>query len=83
MIGAPSSHEGRIVVNPSVLGGKPIVAGTRIPVSLILNLMAHGYDIDKILRAYPSLTRDDIKAAIAYAEARLNREEVRLLSESA
>jgi uncharacterized protein (DUF433 family) len=82
MITEPHSYAGRIVINPSVLAGKPIVAGTRIPVSLILNLMAHGYDVDKILRAYPSLTEDDVRAAVAYAEARLNREEVRLISES-
>ncbi len=68
----------RIVVDPAVLAGKPTVAGTRIPVSLILNLLANGYDSDRILQAYPRLNEEDIEAAIAYSEERLKREEVRL-----
>lgn len=74
--------ENRIVVDPHVLAGKPVVRGTRIPVSLILNLLAHGYDFDRIVGAYPILSRDDVRAAIEYAAARLEREEVRSLSQS-
>jgi uncharacterized protein (DUF433 family) len=59
--------------------GKPVVKGTRIPVSLILNLLEHGYDFARIREDYPILTDDDIKAAIAYAQARLNREDIRPL----
>ena len=69
----------RIVVDPKVLVGKPALKGTRIPVSLILNLLEHGYDFARIREDYPILTDDDIKAAIAYAQARLNREDIRLL----
>jgi uncharacterized protein (DUF433 family) len=68
-----------IAVDPNVLVGKPVIAGTRIPVSLILNLLAHGYDFDRIIRAYPVLTREQVKAAIKYSEDRLNREEIRIL----
>lgn len=68
----------RIVVDPRVLIGKPVVRGTRIPVSLILNLLAHGYDVDRVIDAYPDLTQEDVKAAVRYSEARVDREEVKL-----
>ena len=58
-----------------------MIAGTRIPVSLILNLLAHGYDAARILQAYPALTAEDIHAALAYAQARLDRMEVRELAQ--
>ncbi len=67
----------RIIVDPKILAGKPVVAGTRIPVYLILNLLAHGYDFDRIIKAYPVLTEDDVKAALTYSEARMKREEIR------
>ncbi|MGH2559148.1 MAG: DUF433 domain-containing protein [Thermomicrobiales bacterium] len=66
----------RIVIDPAILSGKPVIAGTRIPVSLILNLLAHGYDFERIVDAYPNLSQDDIKAALAYAQARMDREEL-------
>lgn len=47
--------------------GKPVVKGTRIPVYVVLNLLAEGYDTRKILREYPDLTRQDILSAIEYA----------------
>ena len=66
----------KIVVNPKILTGHPIVKGTRIPVSLILNLFAHGYTVSKIIDEYPELTAADVKAAAFYAEERIKREEV-------
>ena len=66
----------KIIVDPKILAGHPIVKGTRIPVSLILNLFAHGYTVGKIINEYPELTADDVKAAAAYAEERIKREEV-------
>ena len=71
----------RITVDPDVLVGKPVIKHTRIPVSLILNLLAHDYTFDRVIEAYPILTADDIRAAIAYASARLDRELVHALPE--
>jgi len=69
----------RIEVNPNILLGKPVIAGTRIPVYLILNLLASGYDFQRIIQAYPGLTEEDIKAALDYAGKRLQYEEVHAL----
>lgn len=65
----------RIEVNPRILGGKPVVRGTRIPVHLILELLGAGYDLKRILEAYPTLKEDDVKAAVEYATRILKNEE--------
>ena len=70
----------RIEVNPNILRGKPVIAGTRIPVYLILNLLAAGYDYDRIIQAYPGLDREDIEAALSYAGQRMRFEEVHALA---
>lgn len=57
----------RITVDPRVCGGKPCVRGHRIWVSLILDLLATGLSIEEILREYPQLTEEDVRACIAYA----------------
>ncbi|MDK2855975.1 MAG: hypothetical protein PWQ86_1188 [Bacillota bacterium] len=57
----------RIVCNPEILGGKPVIKGTRIAVYLILDLLSEGYSFEDILRLYPHLTTEDIKACIRYA----------------
>lgn len=64
----------RIEVNPRKLAGKPIIKGTRIPVTLVLNFLAKGYTVERILQAYPNLKREDVLAAIRYSEARLKKE---------
>lgn len=58
----------KIEINPNKLCGKPIIKGTRIPVYLILNLLSAGYDFDRIIKAYPELNKEAIKAALEYAE---------------
>ncbi len=65
----------RIAVDPSVCHGQPCVKGTRIMVWLILNYLANGDSEDDILAAYPGLTREDIRACLAYA-AQTTREKV-------
>lgn len=64
-----------IEIDPTVMVGKPVVRGTRIPVHLILNLLAQGYDTKRILMAYPTLKAEDITAVLQFAATRLAREE--------
>ncbi len=56
----------RISINPNICFGKPCIKGTRIWVSLILDLLSEGISVEEILEVYPSLTKIDIQAAIAY-----------------
>ena len=56
-----------ITADPEILGGKPIIAGTRISVQLILEKLSDGWSIQDLLEDYPHLTREQIIAAIAYA----------------
>ena len=70
--------ENYIEINPNILVGKPVVKGTRIPVTLILNLLANGYTIDNILEDYPVLTKESVIGAIKYAEGQIVREEIHL-----
>ena len=53
-----------IVRDPDVLGGKPVVKGTRVPVELVLKRLAQDLSIDGLLESYPRLTREDIRACI-------------------
>lgn len=56
-----------IVVDPDIMLGKPVLAGTRITVELILEKLAAGETIEQILEEYPQLSRDNILAALAYS----------------
>jgi uncharacterized protein (DUF433 family) len=57
----------RIVVDPEILAGKPVVRGTRLAVEFILELLAAGQSEIEILSSYPGLTHEDILACLAYA----------------
>ncbi len=57
----------RIHFNPQVMVGKPIIRNTRVPVELIVRMIAHGVPEADILAEYPRLQQDDIRAALAYA----------------
>ena len=57
----------RIVADPKVVLGKPVIRGTRITLELILEKMAAGETVTGLLQAYPLLAQDDIQAALAYA----------------
>lgn len=67
----------RIELNPKVCNGKPVIKGTRIPVSVILEQIAEGESWADLLGGYPELEKDDIKAALLYARESLDHAEVR------
>lgn len=73
----------RIVIKTGVLGGKPIIRGTRISVEFVLGLLSSGMSLDDILVEYRHLTRGDILAALHYAENLVKHEEVLLPSQIA
>ncbi len=66
----------RIVMDPSILVGKPVVKGTRLAVEFIVELLAQGWTEQQILVNYPGLTREDVLACVEYASARLRSERV-------
>ena len=61
------SAQGRIEINPKVMLGKPVIRGTRITVELILRKLSEGAMPADLVKSYPHLTEDDVKAAIRYA----------------
>ncbi len=65
----------RVEIRPDVMMGKPCIRGTRIPVYLILQKLAAGESVAKILQAYPQLKPDDVQACLQYA-ANLASEEI-------
>ncbi|MDQ3927646.1 MAG: DUF433 domain-containing protein [Chloroflexota bacterium] len=67
-------YESRIVVDPEVLAGKPVVRGTRIPVELILKRLAQDLDVQTLFTSYPRLTEEDVKACLEYAGALVSGE---------
>jgi len=71
-------YQERIVIDPKIMHGKPVIKGTRIPVYVVLNLLAGGMSEEEVLQEYPDLTREDILACLEYA-ARLAEEEVGVL----
>jgi uncharacterized protein (DUF433 family) len=68
-------HE-RIEINAEIMGGKPVIRGTRIPVELVLRKLGAGVTTDAILADHPRLTRNDILAAQAFAADYLADEEL-------
>lgn len=69
----------RIVLNPKIIVGKPVIRGTRLTVQYILNLLAHGATVDEILQEYKGLTKEDILACSFYASETLRKPCVLLL----
>lgn len=70
----------RIIVDPQVLVGKPVIKGTRLAVEFIIELLAQNWTEAEILRNYPGLTHEDIRACLAYASHALKSEKVYLFS---
>ena len=65
----------RIVIDPAIYHGRPCIRGTRIWVSLILDRLAAGESVPDLLREYPQLVEEDIRACLAYG-AEMSREHV-------
>lgn len=64
----------RIVVDPKVLVGKPVIKGTRLSVEFILDLLANDWTIERILSEYPQLEREDVMAVLKYAAEMVKEE---------
>lgn len=73
---ASSAMNERIVTDPNICSGKPVIRGTRIMVRNILGLVAGGYTVDRILQTYPELTKEDVSAALEYAAQLVGEEQV-------
>jgi uncharacterized protein (DUF433 family) len=71
----PMTHD-RIAMNPEVMGGKPVIRGTRIPVDMILRKLGAGMTVEEILADHPHLTMEDIRAAQAFAADYIADEEL-------
>jgi uncharacterized protein (DUF433 family) len=63
------NHHERIVRDPAICAGQPVIKGTRVLVRVVLGYLAHGETTDVILRDFPSLTEEDVRAVIAFAAA--------------
>lgn len=70
MAASQTPHADRIVQDPEIMVGKPTVRGTRITVEAVLDHLAANPDLDDLFAAYPRLTRDDLKAVLAYTDDR-------------
>ena len=66
----------RIVLDPAILVGKPIIKGTRLAVEFLVGLLAEGWTHEEMLSNYPQLIEEDIQAALHYAAETLQRERV-------
>jgi uncharacterized protein (DUF433 family) len=66
----------RIVIDPEILVGKPVIKGTRLAVDFIIDLLAQGWSETDILRNYPGVTSEDIQACLGYASEVLRSEKV-------
>jgi uncharacterized protein (DUF433 family) len=60
-------YDGRIIQDPAIMVGKPVIKGTRIPVDVVLEYLEHNPDFDELFADYPRLTMDDVKACLHYA----------------
>lgn len=75
-----SKTTGEIIVNREILGGKPIFAGTRIPIHLILDLLADDVRPEEIIKNYyPQLTLKDVQAALKYGARIVEGEEIEFI----
>lgn len=72
-----ATYKERIVQDPKIMVGKPVVKGTRIPVEKVLDQLAYKPDLQELFAIYPELTVEDVKACLAYAQAAIVTRRVR------
>ena len=63
-----TDYQDRIVRIPGLVGGKPVIKGTRIPVELVIEHLSYDPDIKTLFESYPDLTIEDVKACLSYAQ---------------
>ena len=66
----------RIVVDPGIMVGKPVFKGTRIPIYIILDLIGDGIPEEEVIKIYPDITGEDIKASLKFASMMMERQEI-------
>jgi len=66
----------RVVVDPEIMVGKPVFKGTRIPLYIVLDLIGDGIPEEEIIKIYPDITDEDIKAALKFASMMMERQEI-------
>ena|SRR3990170_8466827 len=69
-------YKGRIITDPAIMLGKPIIKGTRITVEHVLRKLSEGMTVEELLEVYPHLTKEDILAALSYSADVIEREEL-------
>ena len=72
----PDPGDDRIIIDPKILVGKPVIRGTRIAVEFVIDLLAEGWSNQQILSNYPHLGAEDIAACLRYAGSMMKRERV-------
>lgn len=70
------TYTDRIVSDPRIMLGKPVIKGTRLTVELILRKLSEGMSIDELIQAYPHLKREDVLAVLSYSSDVISREEI-------
>ena len=65
---------GQVVSNPAILGGRPVFAGTRVPVATLFEYLADGLSLDYFLESFPSVSREQAGAVIRYSFGQIERE---------
>ena len=66
----------RIEFNPNICGGKPVIRGTRIPITVILDQLVNGESWESILTGFPELSKEDVSAALEYAKSSIEHTEL-------
>lgn len=72
----PQQYKDRIIADPNIMLGKPVIKNTRITVEIILKKLSEGMTVEELLEAYPHLIREDILAALSYSADVISQEEL-------